>query len=65
MITIWHHSASLVMPIGDPWDGFFYPTLTRMMDSYNFIKGQKYNVILRFLPMETDLDRKFENLFSN
>ena len=30
-----HHLASLVMPIGDPWDGFFYPTLTVVMDSYN------------------------------
>ena len=27
-ITICHHSASLVMPIGDPRDKFFYPTLT-------------------------------------
>ena len=26
--------ASLVMPIGDPPDRFFYPTLTLMMDSY-------------------------------
>ena len=25
------------MPIGDPGDGFFYPTLTHMMDSYNLI----------------------------
>ena len=22
------------MPIGDPWDGFFYPTLALMVDSY-------------------------------
>ena len=22
------------MPNGDPWDGFFYPTLTLMIDSY-------------------------------
>ena len=29
-----HHLSSLVMPIGDPWDGFFYPTLTPMIDSY-------------------------------
>ena len=27
-ITVCHHTASLVMPIGDPRDGFFYPTLT-------------------------------------
>ena len=33
-ITVCHHSASLVMPIGDPRDGFFYPTPTLMMDSY-------------------------------
>ena len=24
------------MPNGDPQDGFFYPTLTLMIDSYNF-----------------------------
>ena len=24
-----------MMPIGDPPDGFFYPTLILMMDSYN------------------------------
>ena len=30
-------SASLVMPIGDPRDGFFYPTLRLMIDSYNLI----------------------------
>ena len=35
MITVCHHLASLVMPIGDPQDIFFYPTLTLMMDSYN------------------------------
>ena len=27
-ITICYHSASLMMPIGDPWDRFFFPTLT-------------------------------------
>ena len=34
MITVCHHSASLVMPIGDPRNRFFYPILTHMMDSY-------------------------------
>ena len=34
VITVCHQLASLVMPIGDPRDGFFYPTLTLMMDSY-------------------------------
>ena len=33
-ITIYHHSASLVMPNGDPLDGLFYPTLALMMNSY-------------------------------
>ena len=33
-ITFCPHSASLVMPIGDPRAGFFYPTLTLRMDSY-------------------------------
>ena len=29
------HSASLVMPNGNPRDGFFCPTLILMIDSYN------------------------------
>ena len=33
-ITICHHLASLVKN-GDPQDGFYYPTLTLMMDSYS------------------------------
>ena len=32
-ITVCHHSASLMVPIGDPRDCFFYPTLTLMIDS--------------------------------
>ena len=32
-ITVCHHSASLVMPIGDPLDGFFYSTLKLTMGS--------------------------------
>ena len=32
-----HHSASLVMPIGDPQDGFFRSTLALMIDSFNLI----------------------------
>ena len=35
MITVCHHSASLMMPIDGPRDGFFYPTLTLMIVSYN------------------------------
>ena len=34
VITDCHHSASPLMPIGDPRDGFFYPTLTLTMDTY-------------------------------
>ena len=34
VITVSHHSVSLVMPIGDPRDRFIYPTRTLMMDSY-------------------------------
>ena len=36
-ITVCHHSASLVMSIGDPRDGFFYPTLTLMINSFTVI----------------------------
>ena len=35
MITVCHHSASLVMPNSDPRNGFFYRTLTLIIDSYN------------------------------
>ena len=37
-ITVCHQWASLVMPIGDPWDGFVYPTLTLMKDSYSLLQ---------------------------
>ena len=33
--TVCHHLASLMMSNCDPWDIFFYPTLTLMIDSYN------------------------------
>ena len=33
-ITVRHHLASLAKLNGDPGDGFFYPTLTLMTDSY-------------------------------
>ena len=33
--TVCHHLASLMMSNCDPWDRFFYPTLTLMIDSYN------------------------------
>ena len=34
-ITVCHHSAILAMPICDPLGGFFYLTLTLIIDSYN------------------------------
>ena len=36
-ITVCHHSASLIMQIGDPRDRFFYPNLTLMVDSYRIL----------------------------
>ena len=33
-ITVWHHSASLMMPDSDPQDGVFYLSLTPMIESY-------------------------------
>ena len=35
-ITVFHDTASLVIPHGDPQDGFFYSTFILMMDSYCF-----------------------------
>ena len=34
-ITVWHQSASLVMPDSNPRDAFFYLSLKPMIDSYN------------------------------
>ena len=39
VITVCHHSASLVMPNGDPRDRFFYTTLTIMIDSYTKVQA--------------------------
>ena len=43
-ITNCHHSTSLVMPIGDPRDGFFYPTFTLMIDSYIVHVNFQYSI---------------------
>ena len=37
VITVCHHSASFVIPIDDPHDRFFYPTLTLIMNYYNLL----------------------------
>ena len=36
-ITVRHHEASLVMPISDPCDRFYYPHHTPMKDTYFLI----------------------------
>ena len=36
-ITVWLHSASLVMPDSEPRDGFFYLALTPMIDPNNLL----------------------------
>ena len=55
-----HHLASLVMSNCDPWDGFFYPTLTYMIISctITFENGifQEY-----FLFRDGDILGKFES----
>ena len=47
-ITVWHHSASLVMPDSDPRDGFLY--LLTMIDLYNTLQRLyntvRYNTVL-------------------
>ena len=35
--SVWHHSASLVVQDSNPWDGFFCPPLTSMIDPYNIL----------------------------
>ena len=34
-IKAWHHKACRVMTTGDPEGWIFYPTLTRIMDSFS------------------------------
>ena len=44
-ITICHYSASLVMPNGNPRDGYFYPTLSLMIHSYSlYIDSEQLSV---------------------
>ena len=58
------HSASPVMPISDPRDGFFYPHHTSMKDTYSIILAkycdQKYCSVhlpfLRMLYFKTELN---------
>ena len=35
-ITVWHHEANLVMPDCYPRGGFFYLSLTAMINSYKY-----------------------------
>ena len=49
LIIVCHHSASLIMPIGDPLDGLFYPTL-------NFFDGFLYSLIFSELTVLTFLE---------
>ena len=48
--------TSLVMPDGDPRDGFFDPTLTLMIDSY-IINERKYvlNIAVTYMLSSPDL----------
>ena len=43
--VVCHHSASLVMPILDPRDRFFYPKLTLLIDCYYL----KYNIYVEVI----------------
>ena len=40
-------NSSLVMPIGDPWDGFFYPTLILMSGSYILTQDKISDILIR------------------
>ena len=57
------HLFAILMPNGDPLDGFFYPTLTLMIDSYILYKWSTWF----FLPgrVDTILDLVWLGVFSN
>ena len=40
-------SANLMIPLGDPQDGFFFPTLTLMIDSYMNVAFSAYTHLQR------------------
>ena len=56
-ITVCHHSARLVMPIGDPLDGFFYPTLKLNIYSdihkYKTNRQSLYRILWNFMREQT------------
>ena len=56
-ITVCHHAASLVMPIGDPRDGFVYPTFTLMMDSYIIFFFPENEWQMRLIRLRAGRDR--------
>ena len=41
-----YSNSSLVMPIGDPRDGFFYPTLILMNDSYILTQDKISDILI-------------------
>ena len=45
-ITVRHRSASLVMPVSDPRDRFFYPHHTPMKDAYMYILTYETEFVL-------------------
>ena len=46
-ITVRHHEASLVMPISDPRDRFFYPHHTYMIDTFSCIPFDSPHLIFK------------------
>ena len=42
-----YSNSSLVMPIGDPQDGFFYPTLILLNDSYILTQDKISDILIR------------------
>ena len=62
-ITVRHHSASLVMPISDPRDRFFYPHHTPMKDTYFLIWiSDLLDMDFLLLSEEATLNSAFLNL---
>ena len=46
------HSASLVMPKGDPRNGVFCPSLTLMMDFYSVVTQRFYELLGTYLKIK-------------
>ena len=53
------------MPNGDPRDGFFYPTLTLMIDSYILSQGKISDILIRCAKIKVSFTEESDQCSTN